>query len=183
MAFPGRTMRNPTTGLVLEFVHTAVSTNGELLEVLATYPPGSPEPPAHFHPNQEEHFTILEGEMTVRMHGNLRVLQAGDTLHIPATEIHSMWNHSTVSARVQWQTRPALRTEHFMETFAGFAIDGKANQSDRPSLLQSILTIHHFSCEFRLANPSSVVQAVMFALLVPFARALGKKPVYVKHIN
>jgi quercetin dioxygenase-like cupin family protein len=183
MAFPGKTMHNPATGMVLEFVYTASSTHGEMVEVTATYAPGSPEPPPHYHPHQEEHFTLLEGEMTVRMDGMLRILQKGDELVVPAAKVHSMWNHGTIPARVQWQTRPALRTEHFMETMAGLSTAGKVGKNGKPPLLQGIISIRHFSDEFRLATPPYPIQRVLFILLVPLAKLMSYKATYPEFLD
>jgi hypothetical protein len=36
---------------------------GEYVEIEVTYPPNSNPPPRHIHPAQDEHFTILSGEM------------------------------------------------------------------------------------------------------------------------
>jgi hypothetical protein len=41
-------------GLTLSVVQTAADTDGELLEMEATYEPRSVEAPIHFHPRQEE---------------------------------------------------------------------------------------------------------------------------------
>ena len=41
----------------------------ELLEVEASYGPSGQAPPKHLHPDQDEHFRVLEGSLPVRASG------------------------------------------------------------------------------------------------------------------
>ena len=50
-------------GMRLRLVRTAAETEGELLEMEATYEGTGGLPPEHEHPNQAEHFEVLEGTM------------------------------------------------------------------------------------------------------------------------
>ena len=86
---------------------TVREASAEALEVEAVYDPGGSPPPAHLHPAQAEHFEVLEGSVTTRVDGNERVLEAGDTLDIPAGAVHQMWNAGSDPARVTWRTTPA----------------------------------------------------------------------------
>jgi mannose-6-phosphate isomerase-like protein (cupin superfamily) len=99
-------------------------------------------PPAHFHPSQEEHFEIFEGELTVVL-GNEppRLLRAGDTLEIAPGTVHKMWNALPGEAHAAWEVCPALRTEElFRRVAAGVGPDEVA------ALLEE------FSAEMRLAS-------------------------------
>src|SRR5215470_5495475 len=53
----------------LRFCKTSRDTNGELLEMEAIYRPTSSPPPAHFHPKQEETFTVVSGSLGFRRRG------------------------------------------------------------------------------------------------------------------
>src|SRR5690348_9606715 len=99
--------------MTLRVVRGADDTGGELLELEATYEPGSVEPPEHLHPKQDERFEILAGTMAARIGDERKVLEAGEELFIPAGTPHSMWNAGSDTARLAWETRPALRTEDF----------------------------------------------------------------------
>lgn len=183
MAYPGKIMFNTKTGIETKFIHTGNDTNGQLLEMEATYPGRSKEPPPHYHPFQEEHFTILSGEMTVRMDGELRILQQGDTLHIPKNKVHSMWNHTKQKTVVNWQVRPALDTEYFFETATGLANDGKTNAHGRPGLLQSAALMNRFSRVFRLAKPAYAIQRLLFSVLGIAAWIKGYKGIYPAYLD
>jgi mannose-6-phosphate isomerase-like protein (cupin superfamily) len=151
MARSGETVTNPVAGMTLLFVKTAVDTDGELLEMEATYGPSSTQPVPHFHPNQSEHFEILEGVMHARVDGTQRELRAGDELDVDAGTVHSMWNPGPEPARTLWQTRPALRTEEFFEqTAAVFSEALEQGRGPDGARLGEIVETH--SDEFRIAT-------------------------------
>jgi len=113
MARSGEQISNPKTGFSLRFLKTAADTDGELLEMEATYESRSGKPVEHYHPRQDEHFEILEGTLHARVAGEERELRGGDSIDIEAGVPHAMWNEGPERARTLWQTRPALRTENF----------------------------------------------------------------------
>jgi quercetin dioxygenase-like cupin family protein len=154
MARRGERFENPVVGMTLEFVQTAADTDGQLLEMEATYEPSSVPPVPHFHPRQDEHFEILEGTMKARIGDEpARELKAGDTLDIGAGIVHAMWNEGPGRARTLWQTRPALRTEQFFEETAQVFSDAHEQGSDPDgSRLGAILET--YSDEFRASAPS-----------------------------
>lgn len=150
--------------------------NEALLQHLAielVYPAHSKEPPAHYHPAQTEYFTLLKGEMKVRMDGMLQTLKAGDILIVPPARIHSMWNDGETPAVLRWTVSPAFETERLFETLAELARTGKTDQEGRPRLLYSALFFRRFRRELRLAQPSLPVQAVVFGFLAWLACFLG----------
>lgn len=183
MAYPNKVISNPKNGMQLRFLQTAKDTSGALLEMEATYQPQSAEPPVHFHPSQAEDFLILEGEMVLRMHGETRILKAGDRLHIPSGTPHAMWNNGPAIAVTNWQVRPALNMEHFFETTIGLAADGRTNDKGVPNILQTALTVNKFAPVFRMKKPPYIVQKIIFGILTPVAYLLGYKPVYKKYLD
>ena len=137
--------------MTLRLVCTAAETDGALLEMEATYPAGSPEPPEHLHPQQEERFELVAGEVTVRLDGEERTLVTGDVLEIPAGTVHAMWNGGDEIARLRWETRPAMRTEEFFSALArvaAAAMSGEPQSDDAPS---GEALLREFRNEFRLA--------------------------------
>ena len=82
----------------------------DALEVEGRWGPGGSPPPKHFHPSQEEHFEILQGELHVRVGGEERVLGPGETLDVQRGVVHQMWNPGEAEARAIWRTTPAIRT-------------------------------------------------------------------------
>lgn len=183
MAFINKTITNSKTGQQFKFLQTAKSTNGRLLEIESSFSPNSKEPSAHYHPYQAEDFTVLLGELTVKTGSQLLTLKEGGLLHIPANQIHSMWNKSDSKVLVNWKTQPAMDSENLFETITGLANDNKTDISGRPGILQAALTVNRFSRVFRLANPPFKLQKILFYCLIPFAWLLGKRPVYKKYLD
>jgi quercetin dioxygenase-like cupin family protein len=144
MASTGQELRNPVTAQTLVFRRTSADTGGELLEMESIWEQPGPEPPAHFHPSQEERFELLEGTLQVEIGGERRTLSRGDRLVVPPSTVHAMWNEGPERARASWVTTPALRTEQFFERAWGLAagtVDARLGET----------LLDDFSDEFRLA--------------------------------
>jgi hypothetical protein len=166
-------MENPASGQHLVIQKTAQDTGGELLEVESVYTKRTPSrPPTHYHPRQEERFEVLAGRLNVLVDGQERTLEEGEVLILPPGVPHEMWA-AQAGARVNWQTRPALKTEAFFETVWGLAKDGKVNDKGVPNLLWVALIAREYEDEFRLASPPWAVQRALFGLLAPVGRLLG----------
>lgn len=183
MAFKNKQISNPKTGQDIKFLQTAKDTDGKLLEMEATYNSHSKEPAAHYHPFQVEDFTVLSGQLTVRMDEHLKVLKQGDTLHIPINKVHSMWNDTDEKTIVNWKVQPAMDTDNLLETATGLAIDGKTNNDGMPNILQVALMANKYSDVFRLASPPFAVQKILFIILTPFSYLFGYRPTYKKYLD
>jgi quercetin dioxygenase-like cupin family protein len=183
MAYKGKIIRNEVTGQSIRFVVTAKDSKGEFLEMVTTYAPRSTPPAPHYHPQQHEEFSVLEGELTVKLDDRTIILRKGQTIDIPKNCNHSMWNASAAKTIVSWKVIPALSTEYFLETATGLANDGKVNTEGRPGLLQVALLANRHRAEFRLSKPSFVVQRILFSILSPLALLAGKKASYPQYIN
>ena len=183
MAYQGKEIKNSKTGQSIKFLQTAEDTQGLLLEMESSWKAHSMEPAPHFHPRQEEEFTVISGELTVRINGEIKKLTSGQQLFIPRNTIHSMWNSSANATIVNWKIVPALETEEFLETAVGLANNGKTNEKGVPSLLQSALLLERYKEEFRLAKPSALLQKIVYTSLRPFALLAGYKETYREYID
>ncbi|MCC3375403.1 cupin domain-containing protein [Cohnella sp. REN36] len=173
MAQAGDLLADPLRGQKLVIRKTAKMTRGEVLEMEASYAPGSGAPPEHLHPEQEERFEVLTGCVHARVNGKERIYRTGERFRIPPGMRHTMWNGGNEPARLLWETLPALDTERFFETTFALSRAGKTNAAGAPNLLQSALLMQRYKREFRLANPPRFVQTAIFGLLAPIARLLG----------
>src|SRR4051794_32249295 len=176
MAPAGDVIENPAGRMRLRFLRTAAETGGELVEMEATFEPGSVEPLEHLHPQQEEHFEVVSGTLRARVGGQERSLAAGDELDIRRGTVHAMWNASEEEARVIWQTRPALRTEDFFVAVGRLAQEGKLTARGAGKPLLGAALMHEFRAEFRPTSPPPAVQAIAFPALAMLARVLGQRP-------
>jgi quercetin dioxygenase-like cupin family protein len=116
MAEAGQEIESPG-GMKLCFVQTGAETDGELLEMEATYSGDGGMPPIHFHPNQAERFEILEGSMRAIVDGEERIYGQGESFDVPAGTPHQMGAEEPT--RMLWEVRPALRTAEFFERLYG----------------------------------------------------------------
>ena len=183
MAYPNKVISNKITGQDIKFIQTAKDTKGELLEMESSFAPHSHEPPAHYHPLQEEDFIVIYGELTIRIDDQLRILRANDHLHIHSKKVHAMWNNSDEKAIVNWKVRPAMNIEQLLETVTGLANDNKTNNKGVPSILQTVVLMKHYSNVYRPAKPPFIVQKILFGILSFFARRFGYKYSYKKYID
>jgi mannose-6-phosphate isomerase-like protein (cupin superfamily) len=114
---------------------TIRSASPELLDVEGRWGPGGKPPPAHYHPEQDEHFEVLEGTLTAKLNGEERDLRPGETLAIPRRTPHQIWNRGQVEARAIWQTRPALRTENWFRSIDRLFREGRVGKNGMPGPL------------------------------------------------
>jgi len=56
----------------------------------STFKANSVEPPLNYHPHQEENFSVISGELSVKINGVLKTYAAGDKFHVPKNMPHSM---------------------------------------------------------------------------------------------
>lgn len=165
MAHSGKMLHNMKTGQTLEFVTTAEDSGGALLEMISTYAPHSTHPPAHYHPFQYEHFTVLEGELTVRLNGKTIILKPGYSIGVPKDAVHSMWNASDQPTVVRWKVTPALETEYFLEALMNLSNEGRTDDTGKPALKDTAQLMQRYSQEFRLAKPPYVIQKAFFSVV------------------
>jgi hypothetical protein len=123
----------------------------ELLDVEVSYGPGGEPPPRHLHPAQDEHFEVLEGSIRVRANGEEKDLATGETIDIPRHSAHQIWNPNDAPARVQWQTRPALRTLEWFEAIDALHRGGKVTDAGTPSRAAMVPLLVKYRDVFRLA--------------------------------
>lgn len=150
-------------GEVVTVRTSAADSDGELLEMEAEWSPlEAHKPPVHFHPYQDEHFEIYEGELTVKLGGETRVLRAGDSLDVPRGTTHSMWPSGGEVTRASWQLRPALRSEDFFAAVAQMRAAGKVSKhGGMIDLPAAGLVFQAFPDEFRLAMPAPLRRPVI----------------------
>jgi quercetin dioxygenase-like cupin family protein len=140
---------------------TIVTATPDLVEVEASYGPKGSPPPKHLHPDQDEHFEVRSGELTVRVDGEERKLAAGDAIDIPRETVHQMWNSGAEPATVVWQTRPALRTEQWFRAIDVLNREG----GGAPSPVAMAPLLEEYRDVFRLALAPDPVQRPLLKLL------------------
>ena len=178
MSPAGREVVNPTTGERIVFLKTAADTGGDYfrMEIFVEAGRSGMAGPEHFHPLQEERFTILSGTPRFRLNGVESTRAAGETVLVPKGAPHIFGNAGSDELHMISEYRPGLRsTEIFFETFFGLAGETGKRQ---PGLLQTALTLHACRDYFVLTRPSPAVQRVLFPPLAGLARLCGYRASY-----
>lgn len=132
----------------------------------------------HRHPGIVERFTVLEGELTVKLDGRVDVLRAGETAVVEPGVWHDWWNAAAVDARVRVEVTPGERFVHMIETLFGLARLGHVDAKGLPDPLQLALFAREFSDVIELRRPPPAVQHVVFGALGPIARRRGYRGTY-----
>lgn len=153
---------NPLSGEQITISATAADTGGRVLEWELLLAPGGRVPSSHAHPEQEECFTVLEGQMRFRVAGRRIAAGPGDAVRIPPGTVHHFANASGQPARVAVQTAPALSMQDLLETAAALAQDQHAAARRLPRLLDLALFMRDFEREVRAPYlPAALARAVI----------------------
>lgn len=174
----GDELQNPVTGefgriLELPWENPECRGRAELVAVVGARVVGE-----HLHPGLVERFTVLEGELTVRLDGATRVLPEGETAEVHPGQWHDWWNASDRDIRVLVEVQPGERFLHMIETLFGLAQMGHVNAKGMPDLLQMVMVGREFSDTIQFRSPPPSIQKALFALLAPLAHALGYRGTY-----
>lgn len=132
----------------------------------------------HYHPSITEYFTPLEGELTVKCNGQVRVLREGETAVVEPGVWHDWWNATGRDIRVHLEITPGERFLHMIETFFGLARLGCTDSKGMPHPLQLALCAREFSDVMVLRTPPRLVQHVLFGALGLIARSRGYRATY-----
>jgi quercetin dioxygenase-like cupin family protein len=167
MAAGGHVIENPLSGEQITILRTAADSSGSVLEWELVLAPGGRVPSSHAHPEQEEAFTVLAGQMRFRVGVRRIIANPGDTVRIPPGTVHHFANAGSRPARVSVQTRPALSMQELLETAAALAQDRHAAARRLPRPIDLALFMRYFEREVRAPYlPAMLVRAV----LTPLAR-------------
>lgn len=110
------------TGETLAVLRNRASTSGAAFEIEAMLPPGLSGPPAHKHRFGSETFTVLDGELRVRLGRRRRVLGPGEAVTVPPGVVHAFANPTERPVRIRMCETPAGPLE---EQFRALAAAGR----------------------------------------------------------
>lgn len=145
----GRVVENASTGERIVVLRTAAETAGELLEFELRLAPGGHVPSGHVHPEQEETFTVLEGQARFRLGRRTRIATGGDTVVVRPGKAHHFSNPGPGPTRLLVQVRPALQMEDLLVTAAALTRDRRGRLAGQPRLLDLVFFLREFEREVR----------------------------------
>lgn len=107
---------------------TSADTQGRFALHEAAHPPGVPGPPVHRHPNSDEAFYVLSGQMRVLVGDTEHLMSAGGFVLIPGGTAHTFVTAADEPAR--------FLTIHSPGGFEGFFRDVAEAERDRDTELE-----------------------------------------------
>jgi quercetin dioxygenase-like cupin family protein len=153
---------NPLSGERIVIRRTAAQSEGAVLDWELVLAPGGRVPSSHAHPEQEECFTVLAGQMRFRVGGRRVTAGPGEVVRVPRGTVHHFANAGSGPARVAVQSRPALNMEDLLETAAAMARDQHAAARKLPRPIDLTLFMRDFEHEVRAPYlPATLVRAVI----------------------
>ena len=179
MAQSGDVIDNPVQQHSVKFIETSAQSNGASLKLEYTIQPGGKALPWHIHLKQAEHFTVVSGQLGIRLDTfeNITILNVGEEIHIEAKRPHQFYNASdTEPVTAIFEVTPAGEFETFLQTYYGLARDGKIRKSQVPvDLLQAAVLADIADTYPVWGTFSAYIIRVVLKIFGTFARLLGYK--------
>lgn len=183
MAWSGKILRDPQTGVQIKVLQTARESLGKRFEVEIAYPVGTGKEGQrpHFHTRFDEQFEVLAGTAAYEINGVRKVAAVGTRFSIHRNQPHlNPYNAGKDTLRIrQWVELPQPDRrmleafEDFIETGFGLAAEGK-----HPSFLQTVVLFRALQPGSYVAGIPIPVQRVLFGALAALGRALGYQTRY-----
>jgi quercetin dioxygenase-like cupin family protein len=146
----------------------AFQPDGDNLIVDTWLEPGGALPP-HFHPHQEEHWSVVEGEVRFQLGKDKRVLRPEDGAVVvgPGTK-HGVTSSSDQEAHLRCHVIPARNLQSFLEDSAAAAREGLFMRGGIPKNLRGARWAARFLKRYRddavMTFPPRFMQSAMIAL-------------------
>jgi quercetin dioxygenase-like cupin family protein len=149
----------------------AFEPEGESLIVYTWLEPGGGLP-AHYHPRQEERWSVLEGSVRFQLGREKRVIGPEDGEMVVAPGVaHGLWSVTDTEARLRTRVTPPLRLQAFLEEAAAAGREGLFNSRGLPRGLRGARWAARFLKRYRdetvMLSPPQILQRALFAV---FAR-------------
>ena len=164
----GETLENPVTGESMRVLESTA----EVFRVQYTLRPHGEIAGEHFHPSGAHRFSVLSGEIHLRVDGEHRIIRAGESATVPAGARHFQWNPCDAEAVVVEELRPAARIHEFFSVLFRLAQDGRTDAKGFPTPLLAAALFSEFADTIRAA---SLGTRLFLSILAPIASALGSR--------
>lgn len=147
----------------------AFAPDGENMTVDTWLEPGG-ELPAHLHPQQDEYWSVVEGEVEVLVGKTWRTLRPSDgEVPVPPGTKHALRNRGGATAHARCRVVPALHLEDFLTESAAAAQQGLFMRGGIPRGLRGARWgarfIKRHRAETVMTFPPQFVQSALVALL------------------
>ena len=159
----------------LTFLRRVPGKNGDRLEVENEVGPGK-GPIMHVHHFQDEGLTVLSGKIGYQRQGEKPQFGGpGDSVAFKAGDAHKFWNAGTEPLRCTGYIEPADNVEYFLSKIYE---SQRQMQSDQPNAFDAAFLSRRYRNEFAMLEIPSLVQRVVFPILVAIGNVTGKYKKY-----
>lgn len=122
---------------------------------------GADGPPIHTHPEQEEHFLIISGQMEVYKKDKWHTLKAGDEVTIPKQTPHSYRSRHSEDCIFHYELTPNRNFSEMMKSFENLQNEGKLKGKDLRSIIYLAMTFRKYKAEVQSVQPPNFVISMM----------------------
>jgi cupin domain len=133
--------------------------------------PDALEAPPHVHPRQGEVIRVTSGTARVRIGRNVRNMEAGEHVLIPAGTPRTFSNAGADELHVRHELTPALHWDDFCTRAWSLPSDARG----RPNLLQMAMLLEHYPDHLYMADIPVPVQRAVVSMIATMARLAGKR--------
>lgn len=177
----GDIVENPATRETGRVIVGAADTNGRYMQSELRVRPGGGVSVAHRHASITECFEVLEGTLTMRIDGETRHLEAGESVTIEPEVAHIYSNTSDADTVIRCGVWPAARFEPMVVTFFALGMEGRTDAKGAPSPLQLAVILDEFSDVMEIEGPPRWLQRLLIPVLARIGRARGLRATYPRH--
>ncbi|HZO35534.1 MAG TPA: cupin domain-containing protein [Solirubrobacteraceae bacterium] len=169
-AFPvGTVAHNPVTGEYVRVIEQSAERSiGEMVAV-----PGGAVAGPHHHPDQTEHFEVLEGVLGYRRGDDRGTLTLGESMTVAPGIVHDWWNAGDGNLRARITVSPPGLFAAMIGAVWGLGVLGRTNAKGMPGLLDAALLAEAFGNEMVFERPPRPIQRALVTLIAPIARRRG----------
>ncbi len=158
------------------FIQKVTGIEGEWITSEMVVEPNSPGPPFHYHETFDELFSVVEGTLHVRVHKDVKRVNPGETLLVPAGTPHQPFNPTAVRV-VLASAEPSIPI-----TFAACLVqlyalmDAEVPMSGMDMALQ--MSVIDPICDTHIGDIPAPLWVTLKVVLAPAARLLGYRNYY-----
>lgn len=158
-----RRVYNPVQRDAVTFLETSAESGKARTVVEVELAPGGSNP-KHRHGSFDEHFEVLEGELTVHLDGKDHVLHAGDTAVVEVGSLHNFSNRTADAVRFRVELRPGHRGfEKTIQVMYGLAADGHVRKDGTPKSLVHLALMSTWG-DMQVAGPLAILNPLLGTL-------------------
>jgi len=179
----------PGVGQVLEsraegFTQRIIKADASHIWLELIIAPHAPGPPAHVHTTFAETFAVVQGDLSLLVGDQVKVIHAGEEFTVPPGTPHRPFNptENEVIVRGPLTPRYAIPRDFglFLSQMYGFMDESPTHARPPAILLQMSIFAPRY--DSWLARPPLAIQRVQYALLRPIALALGYRSYYGRYV-